>query len=195
MKIAPGICDPSNSRHISIEIGSDFSIGRPFDEACTWHFRHAVLLTYRVSGISGCHIDLRGRYWWWGRPHGEYRRSYSHRLPSDSDRLICRSSKPSPRVTTCIMLSAITSGERVLIATGLRTLLACPLGVVCRGQAHVRSSKPDIRMPVLTSPRVMLQAVAFRHCYPIAVNSFTVNGLDYVADPWVVHSKEYLKPP
>ena len=128
-------------------------------------------------------------------PHGEYRRSYSHRLPSDSDRLICRSSKLSPRVTTCIMLSAITSGERVLIATGLRTLLDCPLGAVCRRQAHVRSSKPDIRMPVPTSPRVMLPAVAFRHCYRIAVNSFTVNGLDHVADPFVVHSKEFLKPP
>jgi hypothetical protein len=33
MKIFPGVCDPSNSRHIIIEMGSDFSIGRPFDEA------------------------------------------------------------------------------------------------------------------------------------------------------------------
>src|SRR3984893_2452964 len=147
------------------------------------------------SAMLSSLLSYKPRYWWWGRPHGEYRRSYSHRLPSDSDRLICRSSKLSPRVTTCIMLSAITSGERVLIATGLRTLLACPLGAVCRRQAHVRSSKQDIRMPVPTSPRVMLPAVAYRHCYPIAVNSFTVNGLDHVADPFVVHSKEFLKPP
>lgn len=184
MKIFPGVCDPSNSRHIIIEMGSDFSIGRPFDEAYAWLFTCCPPL-----------LSYKPRYWWWGRPHGECRRSYSHRLPSHSDRLICRSSKLSPRVTTCIMLSAITSGEQVLIATGLRTLLACPLGAVCRRQAHVRSSKPDIRMPVPTSPRVMLRAVAFRHCYPFAVNSFTVNGLDCVADPFVVHSKEFKKPP
>jgi hypothetical protein len=44
MKIVPGVCDPSNSRHISFETGSVFSIGRPFDEACAWLFRNAVLL-------------------------------------------------------------------------------------------------------------------------------------------------------
>jgi transcriptional regulator with XRE-family HTH domain len=64
MKIAPGVCDPSNSRHISIEIGSDFSIGRPFDEACAWHFRHAVLL-YSLTNLN---LNLPGiRYI--GLPH------------------------------------------------------------------------------------------------------------------------------
>ena len=54
MKIFPGVCDPSNSRHIIIEMGSDFSIGRPFDEACAWLFRHAVLLYSLTNpGIGG----------------------------------------------------------------------------------------------------------------------------------------------
>jgi hypothetical protein len=54
MKIFPGVCDPSNSRHIIIEMGSDFSIGRPFDEAGAWLFRHAVLLYSLTNpGIGG----------------------------------------------------------------------------------------------------------------------------------------------